>query len=247
MKPTKPLAELTWERQGLVGQSMDGVLPGLPASIGAPVQPFVVQTSRTNFGALMALFTTGATLTFTGDSSKQVVIEVMSSSYESVAAASDSLVHVTFQVRFPGVYWRDAAAVTSSTAALAASVTVAGLLPGITGAVTDAIVRVKGQTQGLQVTDSGGSWFTYTDNLPSTSYLRFDAGVGQAFVTKSDTWTGGTNVSGQVSFGGPRGVFELTPIIASGNPLSRSARITVTAGQWPGASIQVRGRATYLL
>lgn len=247
LKPTKPLAELTWERSTLRGQSMDGVLPGLPASLGAPVVVFVVQTPRANYGALVALFAGGGTMTKTGDSTKNITFEVLGTTYEALSSEADSLIAVTFQVRFPSVYWRDASVITSTPATLTSSVQVTGLLPGITGIVGDAIIRIKGQSAGVQVTDSGGSWFTYAPNLPAGSYLRFESATGRAFVTTSDTWSGGTDVSGAVDFGGPRGVFELAPLLAAGNPLSRSARLTVTSTTFVGASIQVRGRSSYLL
>lgn len=247
LKPTKPLAELTWERPSLRGQSMDGVLPGLPASLGAPVVVFVVQTSRTNYGALVALFADGGTITKTGDSTKSIAFEVLGTTYEALSAESDSLIAVTFQARFPSVYWRDSNTVTSTAASLSSSVQVSGLLPGITGIVPDAVIRIKGQASGVQVTDSGGSWFTYSPNFPAGSYLRFECATGRAYVTTSDTWSGGTDVSGVVDFGGPRGVFELTPLLAAGNPASRSARLTVTTATNSGATLQLRGRATYLL
>ena len=245
--PSKPLSELVRERANLSIAGTDGVVAGLPATFGPVTLPLVVRTPKSNLQTLVALFSAEGTLRLTGDSSRSVTFELLSWRHQGYGPA-EAILDVTFLIRLPGVFWRDASVSTSSAASLSsASVAVTGLFDGISAPVQDAIVRVKGACTGLQVTDSGGSWFTYAESLSSSEYLRFDSASGRAYVTTSDTWTGGTEVSGDIDFGGPRGVFEITPRLAPSDPSDRDGRLTVTTATRSGASIQVRGRAAYLI
>lgn len=223
---------------------MDGAVGG-PETVGPPLLALTVNTPWEHRETLNALFATDPlVLTVTGDSSREAVIAFKSSVVDRVFK-HERLVDVTYFVEIIGAYWRAASVTTSPAANLSsASVDVTGLFTGLSAPVQDAIVRVRGAFTGLQVLDSGGSWFT-GPAVAAGSYLRFEAGTGRAFVTTTDTWTGGTEVSGDVDFGGPRGVFEIVPRLAPGNPASRDGRLTVTTATRSSAQIQVRGKAAY--
>jgi hypothetical protein len=206
-----------------------------------------VRTPKAHLQTLVALFSGEGTLSVTADASRSVAFELLSWAHTGYGQA-EAFLDVTFLIRLPHVYWRDSAESTSVAAALSsASVAVTGLFPGLSAPVQDVIVRVKGATAGLQVTDTAGSWFAYAPALTGTQYLRFESATGRAFVTTTDTWTGGTEVSGSVDFGGPRGVFEITPRLAPADPSSRDGRLTVATATRSGASIQVRGKGAYLV
>ena len=142
--------------------------------------------------------------------------------------------------------WRDRTAKTLSAPISDASVRVDGILPGLSAPVQDALVRVKGACTGLQVTDSAGSWFTYAGSLSATQYLRFECATGRAFVTGSDTWSGGTEVSGDIDFGGPSGLFEVSPAWST-DPSVRAGALTVATATRSGASVQVRGKGAFIV
>lgn len=117
---------------------------------------------------------------------------------------------------------------------------------GLSAPVQDAVLRIKGPATGIQVTDSSGAWVVLPDT-PAGTWSRFEADTGRCFQTTTDTWTGGTEVSGSCDFGGPRGVFEIIPVMAPGDPGSRSGQLTVATATRPGAVFEVRGKAAYLL
>lgn len=225
---------------------MDGVVDG-PATVGPPLLPLTVNTPWEHRETLNALFrSTPLILTVTGDSSRSAEVALRSSSVDAIYK-HERLIDVTYYVEIPGAYWRSASIITSPAVSLSsASVDVSGLFVGLSAPIQDAIVRVRGQFSGLQVTDSGGSWFTGPPTaVAAGNYLRFESDTGRAFVTTSDTWTGGTEVSGSIDFGGPRGVFEIMPRLAAGNPASRDGKLTVTTATRSNAQIQVRGRAAF--
>lgn len=164
---------------------------------------------------------------------------------------SDRSTDMLFTLSLVDAAWRDKTQSTSPVVSLnsAATVNVAGLILGGSAPVQDAIVRIRGAASAISVTDfASGSWFSYAPALPAGSYLRFESASERAYVTTSDTWTGGTEVSGIVDFGGPSGgIFELTPVGAALTPQTRSALLTVTTGtRDTNASIQVRSRTAYV-
>ncbi|MGF3056142.1 hypothetical protein [Microbacterium sp. YY-01] len=115
---------------------------------------------------------------------------------------------------------------------------------GLSAPVNDAVLRLRGPAESCLVTDSSGAWVSLPP-VPANQYVRFDAKTGRAWQTTSDTWTGGTEVSGLVDFGGPRGWFEITPVLTS--PDDRRGKLTVAGTGVSGATrLEVRGRAAYL-
>lgn len=242
--PTKPLSTLSFERASLTSAGRDGVVAGLPATTGPVSLRFVVQTARANLETLIAVFGAGGTLALTSNAVRQVEFETLSHTPEGYGPA-DAIVDATFLIRLPGVFWRDISQSTKTSPLAAASVAVS-VFGGISAPVTDAVIRVQGAATGIQIADSSGAWLTLP-NVAAGQWLRFDSASGKAFVTTSDTWSGGTDVSGQVDFGGPRGVFEIAPILTPGNPSVRFGQVAVTTATRSGASVDVRGKAAYVL
>jgi hypothetical protein len=205
-----------------------------------------VQTPKENLEALYALFSQRTVkIALTTGATREAAVTLAGADYVGYGEA-DKILDVTLTLRLDGAFSRALAESTSAAVALGSGSVVASVMPGLSAPVQDAIVRVKGQTTGLRVTDSAGSWFSYAPALPAGSYLRFHADTGQAFITTTDTWTGGTDVSGVVDFGGDLGVFELTPYFTT-DPTVRSARLTVTTTARSGATFEVRGKAAYLV
>jgi hypothetical protein len=226
-------------------QGRDGVIAGLPADAGPAPLTLVVDTPAADFGALFTLVSYGGNLSTTECPGRVAVFEYLS---HSVAEDlnDNAWLQVTFILRVPGTYWRDVAEVTSTSAAISSGAHNHDVLPSLSAPVPDAMVKIKGAVTGLQVTDSRGSWFSYSGSLTTAQWLRFESDSGRAYVTTTDVWTGGTEVSGDVDFGGPRGVFEITPAWTS-DPSVRVGRLTVATATRTSAAVQVRGRAAYVI
>lgn len=223
-------------------------LTQFPTGVTAGLWSCVVNTPSAHRETLNALFTQPTLeLASVAAPSRVAAVQFMASEVDTIYNA-DRSVDMRYTLAMLDAAWRDKAQDTSAAVALAASVNVTGLLPGGSAPVQDAIVRVKGAATGLQVTDqASGSWFTYAGSIPAGSYLRFEASTGRAFVTSTNTWSGGTEVSGAVDFGGRNGLFELTPIGTLAAPQTRSAALTVTtATRDASAAIEVRTRRSYI-
>lgn len=243
---TKSVFDLEDAVASVSSPGRDGV-SAVRGTTGAPVWPITMRVPRARYEELCALFRAGGTIAYTAASSRSAAFTYLSHTIADENFVSQ-IVWVTYLIRLDGAFWRDTNESTSAIAALSsAAVAVTGLFFGSSAPIQDAIVRIKGATTGIQVTDTAGSWFTYAPALSSTQYLRFESETGRAFVTATDTWTGGTEVSGDVDFGGPRGVFEITPRLDPADPASRDGRLTVTTATRTGASIQVRGKGAYLV
>lgn len=242
---TKTLTAVSRDLVALRLAGRDGT-PRLPGSWDAPIWPLYMRVERRARAALQALITGGSQLEQSG----------MSVGYSpgSIDVIEDHL-HagysiISYALRLDGVFWRNPEVTTAAASLAAASVTVKCLNAdgGLSAPVSDAIVRVKGAVGSLQVTDAAsGAWFTFP-SVAADRWLRFEADSGRAFLTSTDTWTGGAEVSGDVDFGGPRGNFEITPFFPNPlDPTVREGRLTVTTATRTSASIQVRARAAHLV
>jgi hypothetical protein len=246
--PTKPLSEYSRPRPSVRLPGADGVVAGLPGNYDPVTLPFVVETPRANLEALMALFAGEGTVRLTDAPTREVAFETLTMSPVGYGDA-DALVDVTFMLRFPKVWWRGLTATTTTAQTIgSASVDVVNLFPGMSAPIQDAIVRVKGGL-GLNmiVQDDGGSFFLHKAALGTAEWLRFESATGRAFITTSDVWIGGTEVGADIDYGGPRGVFEITPTWTS-TPATRSGKLRVLTGSRSGTpSIQVRGKVAHLV
>jgi len=237
------VSSVEYDRQSLSVPGRAGVTP-LIGSERAPVIPIQVETPRSNQGALRSLFQrAGLVLTEDGQDGIQAEVELMGLSPVTYGPA-DEVVEIVAMLRIPGVYWRDTATGTSDPVAIGSASVGVEVLEGLSAPVTDAIVRVKGGVTGLRVTDSGGSFFEYEEVLASGDYLRFHSDTGRAFVTSSDTWTGGTEVTGHIENGPGPYYLEMVPWFT--DPADRVASLLVTSSARTGSpTIEVRGRRAH--
>lgn len=153
-----------------------------------------------------------------------------------------------FQVEISGGVWRGSEVTTPLTAAAPTSSQMT-LFEGLSAPVQDATVRLTGPLENPQVLDGSGAFFAVDGTLTAGQRLRFESATGRAWLAISDTWVGGTEVSGLVDFGGPRGVFEITPRITTPtSPTVRDARLVLSQDSFnSGAGFQVRGKPAYLM
>lgn len=239
-----PLADLSATLTALRAQGRHGVISTVPGVMESPLIRLVVQTPRAQLRTLEAFARAGGVLTSVYDVGGATV-EFVSLSPTGYGDG-DALVDVAIVFRVPDAAARGSLVTSDAVSVAAASVQVPGLFPGLGLEVQDALVRVRGAVEGLVVTDSGGSWFSYDGTLTTSQRLRFESDSGRAFLTTSDTWTGGTEVSGSIDYGGPRGIFEISPSWSS-DPSARAGVLTITSTSRSGAVVQVRGRAAHLI
>lgn len=217
----------------------------IPSTFDPVIVRLDVETPKDKLEELLSLASSASTLTLTSDSSRVAEVEFLAAPLAGIGAA-DEVVEVRIMLRVPGAFWRDASATTTTAASLSAASVDVPVFAGLSAPVQDAIVRVKGACTGLRVTDDASlAYFDYSGELTSSQYLRFESASGRAWVTSSDVWTGGTEVSGDIDLDGPLGVFEITPLTV--DPADREAVLVVTTATRSSAQIQVRGRGAYLV
>jgi hypothetical protein len=239
----------SFDRPSISGAGLDGVATGLRATVGPPIFPLVVESPEANVGALQTLLVTGSELKKSTLPGKYAVYEVMSLS-PAAFVPDESLWVVTAMVRLPDIYYRDTALTTwaqqlpSNTNP---SSTVVNVFDGITAPVRDAVFRIRGAANGqMKVSEPSGSFFAWPGNLSAGQYLRFHSDTGRAFVTNSDTWSGGTEVTGDIANGPGPYPFEITPIIVNSDPRVRSGQVTlIVNGSSSLGTFEVRGRRAY--
>lgn len=236
-----PLSGHTVERSSVRVPGLPGVLAGVDhplEGLSAPTVSLVVQCPRENYDALAALVLRGSKLSLTDVSDREAPYEALSVSPAGLTTA-DALLNVTVVLRLAGVFWRDATTSTRS-AQLSAPTVTFDAWPG-SGLVSDAVVRVRGAVTGLRV----ASDYAYIEfpAVNAGSFLRYECATGRAFVTTSDTWSGGTEVS--VAADGPGGKFGIFPTRVSVD--ESRARMTVTTVTRSNGLVEVRGRGAHLV
>lgn len=246
MAATKPRADLNAQRTSLRIPGRPGVADLAETTfetLDAPTLTFVVETRAPNYEALLSLFATGTTLTLTDIPGRSATYGLLSTGYEAYGDTDqDERIDVTALVRIPGVFWRDTAVSTFMAALGAANVTLDAWACG--GMVVDPIVRVTGPVTGCKIT-SGPAWLTFPD-LTAGQWLRYDSATGRAYLTTTDTWSGGTEVSGQVGVDGPANCFAVFPTRLS--PTVSVGRVGIATGSRSAASkVEIRGKGAYIV
>lgn len=242
--PSRPLSGLSVRRTALVLPGLPGVLPDPDdalVNLEPPMPTLMVQTPRKHYDALLSLFADGSVMSITDQPHREAPFELLTSSPEGYGNG-DEIIDATFTVQLPGVFWRDTATTTKQADLTGASVTVDPW--EMSGLVTDAVIRVRGPVSGLTITSRSAS-IAYSPALPSGSFFRYECATGRAFVTTTDTWSGGTSVGGSVVADGPGDKFAIFPTRI--DPLTRAGRITVgTSTRGTGARVEVRGKGAHL-
>lgn len=247
MSPSVPLSSLQQRITRSESAGRDGVTVA-PPTRGPVSLKFTVRSPKANLGSLLALFS-AATLMVRelADTSRTAEGHLVSSTVEQHFPKANFYTH-SFLVEIPEGAWRGPQVTTALTAAAALGAPLS-LFTGLSAPVQDALVRVRGPIQDPQVVDTSGAFFALDGTIAAGNYVRFDSNTGRAWLTTSDTWSGGSEVSGLIDFGGPRDVFEITPRFPTpSNPATREGRLTLTQGSFnTGAGFQVRGRPAFLL
>lgn len=144
-----------------------------------------------------------------------------------------------FLVEVPSGCWRGPSITTIPTPAQAGGAT-HSVFSNLSATVQDGIVKITGPVQNPEVLDIGSnSYFRLAGTVAGGSELRFNLASNRAWI---HTGSSSVEVSGNISFGGPRGGFELTPVGMTG---AASLRLTATS-YGAGATISVTAQPAYL-
>lgn len=236
-----PLSAHQVERTSARVPGLPGLLAGVDhplEALSAPTPVLVVETPRANYDALSALFLSGSSLSLTDADDRAAAFECLSISPAGITSG-DELLNVTAVLRLPGVFWRDIAVSTVSYPVAASQVSM-GLWGG-SGLVTDAVIRVRGGINGFRI--SSDYAYIQAPDIPNGSYFRYECATGRAFVTTTNSWTGGTEVS--VAADGPAGKFGIFPRRSSQTEWEQYIVVSSTARS--SAQAEVRGRGAYLV
>jgi hypothetical protein len=163
-----------------------------------------------------------------------------------MASENQKWVVVSGLYEIPGVYARDLVASTTPLTQLRQSTTISPF-QRISAPIPDAIFRFKDVEYGVEMTDAGGSRMRLLFGKAAPSWIRFESATGRAFVTDTDTWIGGSEITERIINGPGPGVFLITPQWV--DPMTVSTRIDINASAQVGAQpmVQVRGKGAYLV
>lgn len=240
--PSKPLSGLSRDRTTLQSAGRDGIISVPGATFNAVGLSLVVKTPRAKHEALVALFAEDGYLSLTAAPTRQARYEFLASS-PAGSGAAEEIIDVTFSIRLIDAAWRAVAETTTPATSLSAASVPVTLFTGLSAPVQDAALRIKGACAGLVITDSSAAWVSFAGSIPAGQWLRIEG--RRAYLTTTDVWTGGTDVSGDLRQGGPRRRFEITPKRGA-TPDLRDGRLTVTTSSRTGAAIEIRGRSAHL-
>lgn len=216
--------------------------------IATPTITLVIDTPMAYLDDLLQLLRLGSTLTFTADATKSITCELVSASTTPVVVAGTSAMtsnagqfRVTAVLRLPGVYWRSVSTTSPAATTLTASGQVINVFTASTAPVRDALVSVKGSITGLAVLASNGTYFSYAPNVPSTSYLTFDASSGRAW-TGTAAFAKTTEVTGSIQNGPGPYFLEFN---GQSSPANLGTPVTVTYTANTGATFAYQGRDAF--
>lgn len=215
----------------------------MPGRETAPALALVIGTPYSSLESLRALLTQPALELTKAGQLGSAAVQLASISQVRVGMGADPAFEVTVTLDFYDVWYRGPEE--TFTVPLDAAAKTAPVFPGLSGKVTDTLVRLTDCTS-PKVRDNAGSFFSYTGTIPAGSWLRFDAVTGRAWLTNTDAWTGGTEVDALLlGFGSRPGFLRITPEFTL-TPATRRGKLTVTTtARGDTAAIDIRGHNAY--
>lgn len=238
-QPSNPASGISKQVADLNASGRDGTVQ-VRGFMAAPTVTLIVDTPAARLDDLRQLFRLGTTLTATSDGSKAATVELVSATPETLSVAADRY-RLNGVFRLPNVYWRDTASTDYGPTTLTTSGQTVTVFGASTAPVRDALVCVKGSITGLAVQASNGTYFTYAPNVPSGTYLTFDATSGRAW-TGAAAFVKTTEVTGNVA-NGPGPYF--LECVGVSDPATTGTALTVTWTAMSAATITVRGLNAY--
>lgn len=240
---SKVMPAIARRLQTLTRPGRSGVIR-VPADWDVGTFTLVVNSPGVNVEPLVALLTSpDAILTRTDKVGRQAVLEIVNIDYPRLAP-SDRVVAVTAVYRLPEGFWRDTADATTGSVSLTTGSGNATPWVGQSAPVEDALLLVRGPATKITMTDHvTGFGVEWNGTLTSTDSIVYDMDAQEARRTVGTVFTGGTDVTGQITMVGDR--MRLYPILNAGT-LATAARVNFAVVGYGASSVgQVKGRAAY--
>lgn len=228
-------------RPSLTRPGIDGSVP-MPGTLDTPAVAVAVSCRKSALATLRAVFLQPTLNLGRAGTYGTAVAELKAITAVPVTGGTDPEMEVKAVLELPGVWYRGD--VETFTKPLAAASEALSVFPGITGKVTDALVRFTGCTD-PKATDAAGSFVAYTGTIADGAWLRIDTATGRGWTTTTDVWTGGTEVDPlALTFGKGPGFLTITPSFT--DPATRAGALTVTTtARTAGATASIQGRNAY--
>lgn len=228
-------------RPSLSRPGEDGTTP-MPGTLEAPALGVVVGCRRSTLEALRSVFLQPTLNLGRLGTPGTAVVELRDLSPAIVGTGPDPDMELKAVLSFPGVWFRGPVETFGVGPGFDSSTTELDCFPGISGKITDALIRVT-DVPSFRVTDSAGSFIQYADTVPAGTGLRIDTATGRGWLAAPWDWTGGTEVDPlALSFGRGPGFLTITPTFT--DPDDRTGRLTISVGSGArtGSTLEVQGR-----
>ncbi len=207
-----------------------------------PTVTLVVTTPDAYLSDLKQLLRLAATLTLTADTSKALTVELVSQSAQRLTVAGGGIWQVTAVFRAPAVFWRDASLpADQGPTAITSSGQTFSLFTPSSAPIRDALICVKGSITGLVVSGANQTYFGYSPNVPTGTYLTFDSSTGRAY-TGLSAFALTNEVTVNITNG--RGPYFLE-LDGSSNPASPGLALQVAYLSASSPTLTVRGKNAY--
>lgn len=176
--------------------------------------------------------------------------ELASVAFEKIGTGMDPHMEATIVLNLPGVYFRSPAETAgedllanSSETRPYSSTAVTGF-DGITGRISDAVIRFTGCTDPKATAlDNPLSFIGFKGTIAQGEWLRLHADTGRGWKTGTDTWTGGTEVDPlSIITGTGQGFLTLSPHIGTDPMTSTTGILATYTAPTPGARAEIRAR-----
>lgn len=235
-------AGTTMSRPSLQAPGYDGSVP-LPGYRDTPALGIVIGTQHSRLAALKTLLEQPVLTLERAGTEGDAIVQLEGISEERVTSGKDPYMEVKAVLSIPGVWFRGP--VTETAGTTVSRKTVVDVFPGLTGKVTDSLIRFTDITN-PKVTDSAGTFMAYKGVVNPGQFLILDSATGLGRMTTSQKWDQGTEVDPLLlSYGRGPAFFTITPFIDK-DPAETVGRLTVTATTATETSkVTVRGRSAY--
>lgn len=230
-------------RPSLTRPGIDGSVP-MPGTLDTPVLGIAIGCNRPQLDLVKAVFLQPVLNLGRAGTYGTAAAQLKSLTDTRVTGGIDYELEVKAVLELPGVWFRGELETFTLGPGFLSPVMELRVFPGISGKVTDALVRVRDVTN-VTVADAAGSFIRYTGTVPADSALRIDTATGRGWLSAPDAWTGGTEVDPlALSFGKGPGFLAITPSFT--DPSDRAGVLTITVDDRGGsATAAVRGRNAY--
>jgi hypothetical protein len=216
----------------------------MPGTQEPPSLGLVIGCRRSTLDALRSVFLQPALELGRAGTYGTVAAELNDLTAERVTGGTDPEMELKAVLSFPGVWFRGPEESFTLGPGFHSPVMEFPVFPGITGKVTDAMLRFTDVTD-IKVTDSAGSFIRYSGTVSEDYALRVDTSTGRGWLCGLTDWYGGTEVNPtDLTFGRGPGFLTITPSFT--DPFNRAGALTVSVGaRGPAASITVKGKNAY--